>query len=595
MQRPGLSVGVVHSRRFVNKVADATTVVGRTRVSVTGGSKMSQATHKSIQRAMHSDPVLQEQAARQWAEWRATRRRILQTGFGGGVALAVSGMGGIRGWRPALRSAMAQETPTSGGSVNMGIVADVQSFDPPIPSDNMSIWTMLNVYDQVLRVAKNGQEVEPCLAESYELSDDLITYTFKLRPDVVFHDGTPLKASDVKYCLDRVSFDEESGWLSLFTAVESTEAPDDNTFILHVKEPWAPMLANMALFAASIYPEAAHKEQGPALFENPIGTGPFVFDAWQKGAAITLKKNPNYWMEGQPYLDEVTFSVVADANTRVIQLQSGDMDIASDAPFSQIDSLDADENIDVLVAPVGRVDYVAINHTRPPFDDVKVRQALNYAVDKEAIIQAVLYGKAQVAQSALPRMRFWNEEIEPYPYDPEMAKQLLSESSAAGGFSTTLGVTAGEPVDAAVATILKDQLAAIGVEVEIYEQEGATLYVDTFQGMDYDLVIQYHTTDTVDASQITRYAMASRADGTGALWTGYINPRIDELAKQALAEQNPDKRQEMYYEIQKLGFDDAFILYLYFPDSRTAIRSGINDFQILPTANYRMWEVWRSE
>ncbi|MDQ3225612.1 MAG: ABC transporter substrate-binding protein, partial [Chloroflexota bacterium] len=537
------------------------------------------------------DPAMRELAAEQWAEWRTTRRRIVQTGFGAGAAFALAGTGGFGGWRTGLRGAAAQEAPTSGGSINMGIVADVQSFDPPIPGDNMSIWTMLNIYDQVLRVAQNGEEVEPCLAESYELSDDLLTYTFNLRPGVVFHDGTPLKASDVKYCLDRTSFAEDSSWLSLFTAVDTTEAPDDTTFVLKVKEPWAPMLANMALFAASIYPEAAHKELGADLFEAPIGTGPFVFDSWQKGAAIVLKKNPNYWIEGQPYLDEVTFSIVADANTRVVQLQGGDMDIASDAPFSQIESLDADDNIDVLVAPVGRVDYVAINHTRPPFDDVKVRQALNYAVDKEAIIQAVLYGQAQVAQSALPRMRFWNEETQPYPYDPEMAKQLLSESSAAGGFATTLGVTAGEPVDGAVATILKDQLAAIGVEVEIYEQEGAALYVDTFQGMDYDLVIQYHTTDTVDASQITRYAMASRADGTGALWTGYVNPRIDELASQALAEQDPDKRQEMYYEIQKLGFDDAFILYLYFPDSRTAIRTGINDFQILPTANYRMWEV----
>jgi peptide/nickel transport system substrate-binding protein len=567
--------------------------VGWTTFSVTGGSKVSQVTGKSIRHATSDDSAMHPLAARQWAEWRATRRRMLQAGFGG-AALALAGTSGASGWRPAVREAMAQATPTAGGAVNMGIVADVQSFDPPIPGDNMSIWTMLNIYDQVLRVAKNGQEVEPCLAESYDLSDDLLTYTFHLRPGVVFHDGTPLKASDVKYCLDRVAFAEDSGWLSLFTAVESTEAPDDSTFVLHVKEPWAPMLANMALFAASIYPEAAHAAQGPDLFEHPIGTGPFVFDSWQKGASIVIKKNPNYWIEGQPYLDEVTFSIVADANTRVVQLQGGDMDIASDAPFSQIDSLNADENIDVLVAPVGRVDYVAINHTRPPFDDVKVRQALNYAVDKEAIIQAVLYGKGQVAQSGLPRMRFWNEEIEPYPYDPEKAKQLLSESSASGGFSTTLGVTAGEPVDGAVATILKDQLAAVGVEVEIYEQEGAALYVDTFQGMDYDLVIQYHTTDTVDASQITRYAMASRADGTGALWTGYINPRIDELAKQALAEQDPDKRQEMYYEIQKLGFDDAYILYLYFPDSRTALRTGINGFQILPTANYRMWEVWRS-
>ena len=556
---------------------------------------MRQVKQQASERGTSHDPALDSLAARQWAEWRATRRRMLQASLGVGAALAVTDTGGLSGWRPALRSTMAQDAPTPGGAVNVGIVADVQSFDPPIPGDNMSIWTMLNIYDQVLRVAQNGEEVEPCLAESYELSDDLLTYTFNLRPGVVFHDGTPLKASDVKYCLDRVSTADESGWLSLFTAVDSTEAPDDQTFILNVKEPWAPMLANMALFAASIYPEAAHTELGADLFEAPIGTGPFVFESWQKGASIVLKKNPNYWIEGQPYLDEVTFSIVADANTRVVQLQGGDMDIASDAPFSQIESLNADDNIDVQVAPVGRVDYVAINHTRPPFDDVKVRQALNYAVDKEAIIQAVLYGQAQVAQSALPRMRFWNEETAPYPYDPEMAMQLLSESSAAGGFTTTLGVTAGEPVDGAVATILKDQLAAIGVNVEIYEQEGAALYVDTFQGMDYDLVIQYHTTDTVDASQITRYAMASRDDGTGALWTGYSNPRIDELAAQALAEQDPDTRQELYFEIQKLGFDDAFILYLYFPDSRTALRTGINGFQILPTANYRMWEVWRAE
>jgi len=146
-----------------------------------------------------------------------------------------------------------------------------------------------------------------------------------------------------------------------------------------------------------------------------------------------------------------------------------------------------------------------------------------------------------------------------------------------------------------VATILKDQLVAIGVEIEIYEGESASLYVDTFQGMDYDLVIQYHTTDTVDASQITRYAMASRDDGTGALWTGYVNPRIDELAQQALSEQDPAKREQMYFEIQKLGFDDAYILYLYFPDSRTGVRTDVHDFAILPTANYRMWEVWTEQ
>src|SRR5215208_3980700 len=210
-------------RSVLAGVPDATTIVGWTTVSASGGSKVSQVTGKSIRHATSDDPAMHQLAARQWAEWRATRRRMLQAGFGG-AALALAGTSGFSGWRPAVREAMAQETPTAGGSVNMGIVADVQSFDPPIPGDNMSNWTMLNIYDQVLRVAKNGQEVEPCLAESYDLSDDLLTYTFHLRPGVVFHDGTPLKASDVKYCLDRVAFAEDSGWLSLFTAVESTEA-----------------------------------------------------------------------------------------------------------------------------------------------------------------------------------------------------------------------------------------------------------------------------------------------------------------------------------------------------------------------------------
>ncbi len=157
-------------------------------------------------------------AERQWAEWRATRRRLIRAGAGAGAGAGLAMAGGPGGWRPTLRTAAAQETPVAGGSVVMGIVADVQSFDPPIPSDNMSIWTMLNIYDQLLRVAVDGQEVEPCLAESYELSDDLLTYTFALRPGVLFHDGTPLTAGDVKYCLDRTSFSDESQWLSLFSA-----------------------------------------------------------------------------------------------------------------------------------------------------------------------------------------------------------------------------------------------------------------------------------------------------------------------------------------------------------------------------------------
>ncbi|MGI8486661.1 MAG: ABC transporter substrate-binding protein [Thermomicrobiales bacterium] len=527
----------------------------------------------------------------QTSNWHISRRQLLKTGaFAGAMFVAGSSTPGI------VRTAVAQDTtPKPGGSVRMGIVADVQSFDPPIPGDNMSIWTMLNIYDQVVRVGKDGLSVDPCLAESWEISDDLLAYTFKIRQGVTFHDGTPLTAGDVAYCINRVALAEDSNWLTIFAAVESATASDDSTFVMKLKQPWAPMIADMALFGASIYPHAAHEAQGPALFEAPIGSGPFRFVSWQKGAEIQMAKYEGYWLAGQPYLDKVIFPIVADANTRVVQLQSGDMDIASDVPYTQIETLDAVENISVQVAPVGRVDYIAINHTREPFGDVNVRKAINLAIDKQVIIDVVLAGKGQVAQSGLPRMLDWNDTIQPYPYDMEQAKVLLAQSAVPDGFKTTLGVTAGDAEHTAIATIVKDQLAVVGIEIEIYEQESATLYVDKFQGLDYELVIQYHTTDIIDPSQITRYALAPRADGSGALWTGYVNERCNELAQAAQIEQDPEKRRAMYFEIQQITFDAAYIAYLYFPDSRTAVRSGIQGFEVLPTANYRMWEVWRDE
>jgi peptide/nickel transport system substrate-binding protein len=525
---------------------------------------------------------MEELADRQWQEWFLTRRRLLEAG-----AFALAG-GALAKIAPIDAAAVAQEAPQSGGKVVMTLYTDVFSFDPPVPSDNPSIWTMLNVYDQLTRVAPGSQDVEPGLAESWESSEDGLTWTFNLR-EAKLPDGTPLTASDVVFSLERTF--ASPAWGFLFASFESVTAEDDRTVTIQLSQTWAPMLADLSLFGASIVPQAAVEENADAFFNAPFSSGPFYVTEWAKGDRILLQKNPNYWDAPKPYLDELEFRIVPDDNTRVIMLEAGDVDIASDVPYNQIETLRQTAGIVVQTDPLARVDYIALNHLREPFDDVNVRKAVNYAVNKDQIIQTVLFGNGEPANSLLPKMLWWNEEAEPYPYDPEQAREHLAQSSVPDGFETNLLISAGNSVQQQYAAIVQQNLADIGITISIEQLDELTLYNDYFQKGEYNMLAQYHTTDIVDPDSIVNYAM-NFDGGTGAIWTGYQNPEIAELTLAAQAETDPAKREEMYHQIQQMSLDDAQVLFLYFPPSRTALHDWVHDFKVQPTGNYRMWEVW---
>ena len=537
---------------------------------------MARITSSQRQRAMD------DLAARQWQEWYATRRHLLKAG-----AFALAG-GAMASRLGPLGVAAAQDEPQAGGRVVMSLYTDVFSFDPPVPSDNPSIWTMLNVYDQLTRVAPGSQDVEPGLAESWESSEDGLTWTFNLR-EAALPDGTPLTASDVVFSLERTF--ESPAWGFLFASFESVAAEDDRTVTIQLEQTWAPMLADLSLFGASIVPQAPVEADPDAFFNAPYSSGPFYVTEWAKGNRILLQKNPNYWDAPKPYLDELEFRIVPDDNTRVIMLEAAELDIATDVPYNQIETLRQMPGIVVQVDPLSRVDYIALNHLREPFDDVNVRKAVNYAVNKDQIIQTVLFGNAEPAQSLLPKMLWWNEEAEPYPYDPEQAREFLSQSKVPDGFDTDLLISAGNSVQAQYATIVQQNLAEIGINVSIEQLDELTLYNDYFQKGEYNMLAQYHTTDIVDPDSIVNYAM-NFDGGTGAIWTGYQNPEIAELTLAAQEETDPAKREEMYHQIQQMSLDDAQVLFLYFPPSRSALHDWVHDFKVQPTGNYRMWEVW---
>jgi len=525
--------------------------------------------------------AMDELAGRQWAEWRFTRRHLLKAG-----AFAMAGSALVGPGRSFQRAA-AQAEPQAGGKVSMTLYTDVFSFDPPVPSDNPSIWTMLNVYDQLTRVAPGAEKVEPGLAESWDSSPDGLTWTFHLR-EGKYPDGTAATAEDVVFSLERIFTAPTYGFL--FSAFESAKATDERTVTIQLKQPWAPMLADLSLYGASVVPKSVVEAKKDEFFNAPYGTGPFYVTEWAKGDRISLKKNPNYWDPGKPYLDELEFLIIPDDNTRVIKLEAGEIDIATDIPYNQIDVLRQTDGIVIQTDPLSRVDYIALNHTRAPFDDVNVRKAINFAVDKDQIIKTVLFGNGEPAQSLLPKMLWWNKDAAAYPYDLEQAKQHLAQSKVPDGFETDVLISAGNSVQQQYTTIVQQNLAAIGIKINIKQLDELTLYNDYFQKLDYNMLAQYHTTDIVDPDEIVNYALNPEG-GNQAIWTGYNNPKIAELTKSAQGESDAAKREEIYHQIQQMSLDDAQVLFLYFPTSRIALRDAIQGFKVQPTGNYRMWEV----
>ncbi len=533
-----------------------------------------------------------ELAAQQWAQWRASRRRFLGQASAAAGALALTGS--VFAARPQTVAAAAQDAPVLGGSVSMSLADDdVASFDPIVPFDNMSIWTMLLIYDQLIRVGPDGLSLEGGAAESWDVSEDNLTYTFHLR-ETNFHDGTPFTSADALFCINRVIQPDDSGWAFLFSAVDKVEAPDDRTLIITLKTAWAPFEADLALYGASIFPKAAFEAQGEDLWQHPIGTGPFMFDSWDKGSQMVLKKNPTYWDEGKPYLDEVVFKVLTDSNARLLQLQGGELDIATDVPFNQIEPLSANPDFTLVPDAVAKIVYIGINLKRQPLDDKNLRQAINYAIDKDLIVANVLFGAGQPATTYLPLMLGHDDEAVGYPFDLEKAKALVADSAGKDGFEFSILTTVGDAVGSQVAQLVAASMQQIGGTATIEQVEPGISTERVQKTQDFDVTLGYYTTDIIDPDELTAFAVYSKG-GADAVWTGYQNDEVDAWVEAAQTEMDVEKRMGIYKQIQAQHADDAPFIFLYYPSGRTGTKASIQNFHILPTGNYRLQEVWRTD
>jgi peptide/nickel transport system substrate-binding protein len=469
-------------------------------------------------------------------------------------------------------------------------------FVPWLIDDNTALFTMGNVYDGLLRVTKDGASVEPALATSWDTSADGLTWTFHLRPGVMFSDGTPLTSNDVKVSLDLARGGKRTVWKDNYKAIQEIQTPDPQTVTIILSEPHAPLLSELAMFPAWVMQAdkaAATEADGYDDANNwaSRGTGAYYTESWKKGDPVILKRNPYYW-KNTPSVDEVDIEYVPDDNTRILKLQGGEDDVVDFVPFSQIDALNTQPDVHAQLFPIQQTTFIILNVTKPPLDDLKVRQALNYATDKDAIIKSVFFGQAQPMNAPIPLGTYVDKESPGYPFDLAKAQALMAQSSVPNGFTLPMIVPNNNQDRINTAIILKDEWAKIGVNVDIQQLESSAARAAYHGEGNFYSIPSAWTNDMNDPTEIVNYEMRGGPDsGSFAYWTRYNNPDLSARITAADLEQDPNKRSALYVDIQRTYLQDAPLVFIANLGATAAWRSNVQGFLIDGLSYYRFEDV----
>ncbi|SDY12816.1 peptide/nickel transport system substrate-binding protein [Modestobacter sp. DSM 44400] len=522
---------------------------------------------------------------------RSTRIRSAGIAAVAAVTLAACGGGSSGG---SSSSAAGSSGPVEGGDLTIARAADIISMDKTTTFDNNSIYVMEQIMEPLFTVSADGTKVEPWLATDYAMSDDKLTYTIKLRDGVTFSTGAPMTAKDVKFSIDEDTKTGADGWGFINTAIDSVEATDDSTVTVKLKYPWAPLLADLSLFSNGVIPADYGGKTAEEFYQAPVGTGPFIWNEWKKGQYVKIDKNPDYWGEKGPYLDSVTWTVVPDANTRKLQVQGGQVDIDEFPDWSSFSSLKDSPGITATAFPSTRIDYVAFNEQKTPFSDVHVRRAIAYALDRESMVKSVLYGNGSAADSLLsPGTPYYAKNPDAPNLDVDKAKAELAQSSAAGGFSTSITINAGDPNQASVAQIMQSELKELGITLEIKTLDPTALKQARNSG-DFNMIISGWTMDIPDPDEWTSFAVDPEG-GSHSAYTYYDNPEVIALNKQAQAETDDAKRADLYQQLQEKTASDAWAAYLYYSPYAYATTDKVQGFHVTPLGNYHLEDVYKTQ
>ncbi|MFO7172468.1 MAG: glutathione ABC transporter substrate-binding protein [Bacillota bacterium] len=466
--------------------------------------------------------------------------------------------------------------------------ADAVTLDPHKTNDQPSSRVMKQIYDTLVEQTED-LELKPGLATEWNQIDD-VTWEFKLRQGVKFHNGETLTARDVKFTFDRLVDPETKAPAAfLLEPVQEVQVVDDYTVRIVLKYPFAPILSHLAHTAASILNEKAVTEAGEDYGSKPIGTGPFKFVSWTKGSHIELERFDEYW-GGPAKAQKLTFRNIPEGATRAIELETGAIDIAYNIEPQDYERLQGDPNIQLVRDMTLSTNYIGFNVQKPPFDKLEVRQAINHAVNVDEIIEHILQNIGQKARGPIsPLVWGAHPDLKGYEYDPEKAKELLAKAGYPNGFETTLW-TNDNPVRVKIAEKVQADLAKIGVSVKIEVVEWGKYLEDTAAGK-HDMFILGWVTVTGDADYGLYPLFHSSQHGSPGNRTFYTNPRVDELLDKGRQSSNPEERLQAYREAQELITADAPWLFLNVGEEVTGLAKNVKGFVMHPAGHHRLKDV----
>ncbi len=492
---------------------------------------------------------------------------------------------------PVVQPTTAPVAPTTAPAAKktfvFGRYMDAIDPDPVMNDANADLWYMQQYYSGLTRY-KPDNSVEPDMSDKWETSADGLTYTFHLRPDAKFADGSPVTGEDWQWSLDRCRDPNNGIWGFSMDAVDKVEASDTQV-VFHLKQPSAFFISATAMFNCVVMPKKLVDAAGgwEKFMEHPIGTGPFIMKEWVKGDHMLLVRNPYYWEKGKPILDEILIKTIPDDNTRILALQKGDVDAINYPPFNRVTDLSKDPNLQILQFASTSTNFLTLNVRNKPLNDAKVRLALSYAIDRNALIKTINFGVGVAATSFRPKgSLYFNDTLPGWPYDIQKAKALLTEAGYPNGFDTSIEIVGGNQTQTQIATLVQAMWAQIGVKLEIKETEQG-LWTSNYRAGTFTIQVRSWTDDIPDPSEEVSYAMSSKP--IEFMHTGWVSPEADKLAADGMKETDPAKRQQIYFAIQKLFNDNVTFLPMWYEPYLVMARANVVNFEQTPLGIY----IWR--
>ncbi len=497
------------------------------------------------------------------------------------------------------------DSHAKGGTFIFGRGGDSVGLDPALEEDGESFKVCDNIYDTLVQYKDGGTDLEPGLAEKWESSEDGLTWTFFLRKGVKFHDGTPFNADAVLFSLNRQHdkthpFHNVSGsyvyWVAtgLAEIVDKITAIDDFTIQITLKTAYAPFIYTIAITPFSIVSPTAVKEYGDAYFNNPVGTGPFKFSRWDKKDKIVLLANDDYW-GGRPNLDRVVFRSIPDNAVRLIELQQGGLHAMEFPNPDDLQQIEQDDSLKLLTQPGMNIGYLAMNFEKPPLDNQKVRLAINHAIDKTTIIKHLYQGLGMPAKNPIPPTLWsYDDTIQDYEYNPELAKKLLKEAGFPNGFETTLWALPVPrpyiPDGRALAEVIQSDLRKIGIETKILTYDWGT-YLEKTKNGEHDMAMLGWSADLGDPDNFFYFLLSkSSAEKPAGNIAFYRSDDMQNVLEKARATSDKDERDALYKEAQRIFHKDVPWVPLAHAKQVLVINKMVKNLRLQPLN----WKYFRS-